>query len=54
MAKEPGTGGLSGGRKAPAAAAQDKKKRLAEALRSNLLKRKDKKAESPGGKPGRD
>jgi hypothetical protein len=36
--------------KSPGGAAQDKKERLAEALRRNLVKRKDKKETKPGTK----
>ncbi|MGO8955625.1 MAG: hypothetical protein ACLQF2_20170 [Rhodomicrobium sp.] len=44
----------AGGRKGQPASAQDRKKRLADALRQNLARRKDKKEATPEKKPDAD
>jgi hypothetical protein len=49
MAKTPGTT-QTGGSEKPKGAAQEKTERLAEALRRNLVKRKDKKPANPEAK----
>lgn len=53
MVKVPNAIQGSGGKTAPAAALE-RKKRLADALRRNLTKRKDKKATNPESKPNED
>ncbi|MGO9983190.1 MAG: hypothetical protein ACLPIX_03140 [Rhodomicrobium sp.] len=51
MDKQPSASHNAKGGKSQTAAAQDKKKRLAEALRQNLAKRKDKKEPNHRSKP---
>ncbi len=53
MTKAPGTAGTGGGKRRPEAA-EGRKERLAEALRRNLVKRKDKKETNPDGKSSAD
>ncbi len=49
VSKEPSPADAGGGKSRPDPA-QERKQRLAEALRRNLVKRKDKKSTNPGGK----
>ncbi len=52
MVKEPNADGEGSGREARRSAAEGKKQRLADALRRNLVKRKEKMQGDPGDKPG--
>ncbi|MGO9172329.1 MAG: hypothetical protein ACLP7P_10235 [Rhodomicrobium sp.] len=54
MEKQLSASRTGGGGKGRPAAAQDKKKRLADALRQNLARRKDKKEAAPEKKPDAD
>ncbi|MGO9460264.1 MAG: hypothetical protein ACLPWS_16000 [Rhodomicrobium sp.] len=54
MEEQPSASQAGGGRKGQPASAQDRKKRLADALRQNLARRKDKKEATPEKKPDAD